>query len=122
MPEPEPQTSEIVSLISNAITAKKGADVRSFDVSQILGVVEAFVITDGSNPRQVKTIAENVEFELNQQTGISPIAVEGLDQARWVLLDYGFIAVHVFLDEVRQHYRLERLFADQPEFQAADAH
>jgi ribosome-associated protein len=72
------------------------------------------VITSGSNLRQVRTIAEEIELRVKEQGGGSPRYVEGLNDARWVLLDYGQFVVHVFLEEARQYYDLERLWADAP--------
>jgi ribosome-associated protein len=60
----------------------------------------------------VRTIAEEVEAQVKAVGGLSPLRVEGLDDARWVLLDYGDFVVHVFLDEVRDYYDLERLWSD----------
>ena len=84
------------------------------DVGDLLGITDHFVITSGTNVRQVRTIAEEVERRVKEQAGDSPRYVEGLDDARWVLLDYGQFVVHVFLEEARQYYNLERLWADAP--------
>jgi ribosome-associated protein len=81
-------------------------------VGEILAIADWFVITSGSNPRQVRTIAEEVEAQVKAATGDGPIRVEGMDDARWVLLDFGDIVVHVFLEEVRAFYELERLWGD----------
>ena len=62
--------------------------------------------------RQVRTIAEEIELRVKEQGGGSPRYIEGLDDARWVLLDYGDFVVHVFLDEARRYYDLERLWSD----------
>ena len=72
------------------------------------------MITSGRNVRQVKTIAEEVEKKLKDEGHAGPIRTEGLQDASWVLLDYGDFVVHVFLDEVRRYYDLERLWADAP--------
>ena len=72
------------------------------------------MITSGTNPRQVRTIAENVEAVVKETAGVSPRSVEGLSDATWVLLDYGMFVVHVFLDETRAFYALDRLWADAP--------
>jgi ribosome-associated protein len=82
------------------------------DVGDILGIAEAFVITNAPNTRQVRTIVEEVEKQLREKTEDRPRSVEGLDDASWVLLDYGDVVVHVFLTETRQFYGLERLWAD----------
>jgi ribosome-associated protein len=70
------------------------------------------VITGASNTRLVRTIAEEVELQVKRSGGPAPLRIEGLDDLRWVLLDYGDFVVHVFLDEVREFYALERLWSD----------
>ena len=84
------------------------------DVGDLLGITDYFVITSGTNVRQVRTIAEEIERQVKAQGGGAPRCIEGLDDARWVLLDYGDFVVHVFLDEARHFYNLERLWADAP--------
>jgi ribosome-associated protein len=73
-----------------------------------------FVITSGTNTRQVRTICDEIEAAMKREGGGSPRSVEGLDSASWVLLDYGDLVVHVFLDETREYYALERLWTDAP--------
>jgi ribosome-associated protein len=82
------------------------------DVAELLGITDAFVVTSGTNPRQVRTIAEEVEKRVREAGRGSPVRVEGLDDFRWVLLDYGDFVVHVFNSEARGQYDLERLWAD----------
>ena len=84
------------------------------DVTGLLSITDAFVITAGRNRRQVLSIAEEVEARVKADGGPSPLRIEGLDEAQWVLLDYGDFVVHVFLDEVRRYYQLERLWGDAP--------
>jgi ribosome-associated protein len=97
---------------ARAAAAKKGEDTLILAVEPLLKITDAFVITSGTNVRQVRTIAEEVEEKVKQDGGPSPLRIEGLDDARWVLMDYGDFVVHVFLDEVRKFYDLERLWAD----------
>ena len=78
----------------------------------MLSIVDWFVVTSASNARQVRTIAEEVEEQVKLAGGPGPIRVEGLDDATWVLLDYGDVVVHVFLAETREFYDLERLWRD----------
>ena len=99
---------------ARAALAKKGDDPVILEVGAVLAITDAFVITSGTNPRQVRTIAEEVELRVAEECGPKPLRVEGLDDARWVLLDYGDFVVHVFLDEVRRYYDLERLWSDAP--------
>jgi ribosome-associated protein len=99
---------------ARAASDKKAENTVVLDVSGVLSITDAFVITSGNNRRQVLTIAEEVEAQVKAIGGPSPIRVEGLTDAQWVLLDYGDFVVHVFLDEVRRYYDLERLWADAP--------
>jgi ribosome-associated protein len=79
-----------------------------------LGLTDAFVVTSGRNVRQVRTIVDEVERQVREAGGRSPVRVEGLDDARWVLMDYGDFLVHVFLDEARRYYDLEHLWSGAP--------
>ena len=84
------------------------------DVGDIISITDVFVIAGAPNVRQVRTIVEEVERALKDQCDTPPRSVEGLDDAHWVLMDYGDLVVHVFLDETRDYYQLERLWADAP--------
>ena len=99
---------------ARAAAEKQGTDTVALEVGEVLAIVDWFVITSGRNERQVRTIAEEVEARLKADEGSRPLRKEGLDDARWVLLDYGDVVVHVFLDEVREYYSLERLWSDVP--------
>ena len=99
---------------AQAASAKGGDETVIIEVGAILAITDAFVITSGRNTRQVKTIAEEVEDRLKAEGGISPLRVEGLGDSQWILLDYGDLVVHVFLDETREFYDLERLWSDAP--------
>jgi ribosome-associated protein len=99
-------------IAANAASEKKGEDTVILAVGPILAITDAFVITSGANARQVRTIAEEIEDKVKADGGPAPLRIEGLDDARWVLMDYGDFVVHVFLDEVRRFYDLERLWAD----------
>jgi ribosome-associated protein len=99
---------------ARAASDKQAHDIVILEVGQVLAITDAFVITSGGNRRQVLTVADEVETQVKAAGGPSPLRVEGLDDAAWVLLDFGDFVVHVFLDEVRQYYELERLWKDAP--------
>ena len=101
-------------LAAQAASSKKGTDPVVLSVGDVLSITDFFVIVSGSNPRQVRTIAEEVEAQVRAEGGPSPLRVEGLDDLHWVLVDYGEFVVHVFLQETRDYYELERLWADVP--------
>jgi ribosome-associated protein len=106
---------------ARAAADKKADDPVVLDVGAVLAITDYFVIVSGANTRQVRTIAEAVEEELALSGGPKPLQVEGLDQLSWVLIDYGDLVVHVFLDETRRYYELERLWSDVPRVAWADA-
>jgi ribosome-associated protein len=97
---------------ARAASAKKGEDTIILAMGPLLAITDAFVVTSGANDRQVRTIAEEIEAKVKASGGPAPLRVEGLDDARWVLMDYGDFVVHVFLEETRRFYDLERLWAD----------
>ena len=108
------QVREWARTAARAASAKGGEDTVIIEVGLVLAITDAFVITSGRNNRQVKTIAEEVEARLKAEGEIKPLRVEGLSDSHWVLLDYGDLVVHVFLDETREYYDLERLWSDAP--------
>jgi ribosome-associated protein len=99
---------------AQAAASKKGDDIVILDVGAVLVITDSFVITSAPNDRLVRTIAEEVERRIKEAGGPAPLRVEGLREAEWVLLDYGDFVVHVFLEETRRFYDLERLWADAP--------
>ena len=101
-------------LAANAASSKKATDPVVLAVGDVLSITDFFVIVSATNLRQVRTIAEEVEEQIRDAGGPSPLRVEGLDDLHWVLVDYGEFVVHVFLQETRDYYELERLWADVP--------
>jgi ribosome-associated protein len=106
-----------------AVDSRKGSDIRVLDLREVTSFADFFVIATGSNPRQIQAIAEEVQKRLRER-GERPISVEGLNNAEWVLADYGDFIVHIFSPQSRQYYDLERLWrhakdvavpADHPE-------
>ena len=99
---------------ASAASEKKAEDTVILVVGEVLNITDVFVITSAPNVRLVKTIVEEVEKQVKAAGGPSPLRIEGLSEAQWVLLDYGDFVVHVVLDEVRRYYDLERLWSDVP--------
>jgi ribosome-associated protein len=108
-------------LAAHAAAAKKGDDIAVLDVGEIISIIECFVLVSATNTRQTRTIVSEVQDALREYDGSRPIGVEGLDDATWILLDYGDIVVHVFLDETRAYYDLDRLWADAPRIPFVDS-
>ena len=99
---------------ARAASDKKATNPVILDVSNVLGLCDYFVIASAPNDRLVRAIAEEIEERVKQAGGAGPRSIEGLDDARWVLMDCGDLIVHVFLDEAREFYDLERLWGDVP--------
>lgn len=97
---------------AEAASAKVGRDIVILDVAPIISIIDRFVLVSASNVRQVRTIVDEVEKAFRAHDQSLPLGVEGLEDASWVLLDYGDVVVHVFLDETRAYYDLDRLWAD----------
>jgi ribosome-associated protein len=93
---------------------KQGTDTIVLHVGDVLAIAELFVVTSASNTRLVRTIADEVEEQVRQATGRSPIRTEGVREQQWVLIDYGDVVVHVFAEEQRRFYEIERLYRDVP--------
>lgn len=106
------RSRELAVTAARAASAKKAQDTVVLEVWPVLGITDMFVIASGSNPRQVRTIVEEVESRVKATGGPPPIRIEGLDDAAWVLVDFGDFVVHVLLEEARSYYDLERLWAD----------
>lgn len=101
-------------LAAQAAASKQATDPVVLAVGDVLAITDSFVIVSATNTRLVRTIAEEIEQQISAAGGPKPLRVEGLDDLRWVLVDYGVFVVHVFLQETRDYYELERLWSDVP--------
>jgi ribosome-associated protein len=104
---------ELVHAAARAAADKLATDILAFDVSEQLAITDASLLASGANDRQVKAIVDEIEDKL-REIGSKPVRREGERDARWVLIDYGEIVVHVQHSEERQFYALERLWRDCP--------
>ncbi|OIV37753.1 ribosome silencing factor [Mangrovactinospora gilvigrisea] len=110
-------TDRALQLVAEAALAaddKLAHDIIAYDVSDVLGITDAFVLASAANDRQVKAIVEEVEARIARELGEKPVRREGERDGRWVLLDYIDIVVHVQHSEERVYYALERLWKDCP--------
>jgi ribosome-associated protein len=111
--------AEPAIVAARAAADKKGSDTVVLRVGPVLGIAEFFVITSGANDRQVKAIAEEIEMQVADAGAGRPLNVEGFDNRQWVLLDYGDTVVHVFREDVREFYSLDRLWSDMEQIEWA---
>jgi len=98
---------------ARAAIDKNAESVKILDLTEISGFTDYFVICSGTSDRQVQAIADSVQKAL-KEAGRKALSVEGYSEGRWVLLDFGDIVVHVFLDALREYYDLESLWEDAP--------
>ncbi len=102
---------EVSNQIASWIEEKKGKDIQILDISELTTLTECFVLASGSSTLQVQSIASFVE-EKAKDNNIDLRRKEGYQSARWILLDYNNVIVHIFLEEEREFYNLERLWLD----------
>lgn len=103
---------------ARAADSKKATNLRVIDLREITSFADFFLICNGSNQRQIQAIANDIETELKKQ-GERPTSVEGYGNAEWVLMDYGDLVVHIFSDQARAYYDLDRLWRDGAEVPVA---
>ncbi len=101
---------ELALACCKALSEKKASDIVILDVGEQTVVCTYFVIASAQSSTQVRALGENVEEQMKKKYGISPIRTEGMREGRWGVLDYGDVVVHVFNEESRLFYYLERLW------------
>lgn len=121
-PEPttQPTLVETPTRVRDAVAAaddRKAVDLRVLHVEQVSDFTDFFLICSGTSERQVQAIADAVQERLREER-VRPLHVEGYNRGQWVLLDYGDFVVHIFQEEPRRFYSLERLWGDAPDVTA----
>jgi ribosome-associated protein len=110
-----PTTPEETTLLAAAFAAeKKAIDMVALDLRGLSGYTDFFVICQGNTERQAKAIHDGVHLGMKQAGGVLPRRVEGVTEARWILMDYLDVVVHVFTPETRDFYRLDQLWGEVP--------
>ncbi len=112
-PTPEAQLAR-ADRAARAALERKAQKLVAFDVRELTSYADTFVLATGGSDRQVRAIADAVKHAL-AETGEQPLGHEGYEEGRWILLDFGDLIVHVFQEDVREHYDLERLWSDATE-------
>jgi ribosome-associated protein len=117
-----PPSRDVAIAAARAAAEKQATDIVVLDVSRIIVITDHFVICSAGSQRQIKTIVDAVEGAL-RGVGVKPLRREGEPEAGWWLLDYVDVVVHVFGEEERAYYELERLWSDAPQiaWEASDA-
>lgn len=106
-------------IAAQAADEKLAINTLVLDVAEVIAITDVFLITAGANPRQVRAIANNIEEEVVRAGGPKVLRREGHDTFEWVLIDFGIFICHVFVEEHRAYYELERLWGDRPRLEWA---
>ncbi|HEX2984752.1 MAG TPA: ribosome silencing factor [Ignavibacteriales bacterium] len=107
------ETREFVNKITEAIFSKKGSDVKVLDLRKISTIADYFVICSADSDTQVKAIADEVDKVLSEE-GIKSSRIEGYQALNWILMDYFDVVIHIFKNDTRTYYNLEKLWGDAP--------
>lgn len=107
-------SKQMAKVAVEALKEKKGYDVKVIDISEISILADYFIIANGSNANQVQAMVDNVEEQM-YKAGFDDPKVEGYNNASWILLDYNDVVLHIFDEESRSFYNLERLWRDGKE-------
>ncbi len=113
-PEEHMTPDELVEAIAGYAADKKAIDLVALDLREVLGYTDYFVISSGNTDRQTKAIHDAILEGMKKEHGVLPRRVEGVREARWILMDYLDVVVHVFTPETREFYGLERLWGEVP--------
>ena len=103
---------ELALMAARALSDKKGREIQVLEIGDLTTLADYFVIATGSSNTQINALVDNVEKVLREEAQEEPLHREGYRGGTWVLLDYGYIAIHVFNAEAREFYGLERLWRD----------
>ena len=103
---------ELALLAAKALSDKKGKEIRVLEIAELTTLADYFVLATGSSNTQINALVDNVEKVLTEEAGEEPLHREGYRGGTWVLMDYGCIAIHVFNQEAREFYGLDRLWQD----------
>lgn len=105
------RTKEKALIIGKLAEEKKAREVLILDLAGLTDIADFFVVASGTSDRQVRTITESVEMGMKEK-GIRPLSREGYDEGRWIIVDYGDVVLHAFLEPLRELYDLESLWIE----------
>ena len=112
-------SKQIAKIAFDALEDKKGVNIKIIDISNISILADYFIIAGGANENQVKALADNVEEEL-AKVDITPKQIEGYNNANWILMDYQDVIIHIFNEQDRLFFDLERIWSDGNEINGTD--
>ena len=108
----ETTSKQLATVVCKALADKLGKDIIALYVREKTDLCDYFIIASGNNAPQIKALGERVEEWTEKELGVVPTRTEGVRDGRWAVIDYGDVIVHIFNDETRLFYHLERLWKD----------
>ncbi len=122
MTSPAPIDSRVLAdTLARAVSDKKGEDIVLMDMTPVVDFTDVFLLATGANRRHVLALADEVRVVAREQFGLHALGREGTVGARWVLVDFGSVVVHIFDVKERQTYNLDALWSDAPRLPAPEA-
>ena len=107
------ETEQIVEKIRETLDAKKGFDIVSIDISDMTILAECFIVASGATAVHARALADAVYEKRKEEENVLPVRQEGYEQGQWIVMDYGDVMVHIFRQEEREFYNLERLWLQE---------
>ena len=107
-----PRSLQLAIAAARTAAENRGTDIKVLDMRKQTSLFDYFVIATGTSRRQLHAISEEIDHKLEDDLNDRRMGIEGYDESRWIVLDYGSIVVHLFDEETRQFYSLEALWAD----------
>ena len=108
------EPTRLAGLIAGYASDVKAQEIVELDLRGVLGYTDYFVICSGGTDRQTKAVHDRIHENMKKEHGLLPRRVEGLGEARWILMDYLDVIVHIFTPDAREYYRLEQLWGEAP--------
>ncbi len=101
--------NDLLQKIEKILESKKGIDIKHMEIKDVTTIADYFVIASGTSSTHIKSLADNVEYELKKD-GIYPNKIEGYETGTWILMDYGDVVLHIFTEQERENYKIEELW------------
>jgi ribosome-associated protein len=108
------EPAKLAELVAHYASDVKAQDIVELDLRGVLGYTDYFVVATGGTDRQVKAVHDRIHEGMKKEHGLLPRRVEGASEARWILMDYYDVIIHIFTPEAREFYRLEQLWGEAP--------
>lgn len=114
------ESLDLAKKIVSILDSKKATDIKVIEIKELSSLGDYFVLASASNTSLTKALSDEIEEKLSKEDGLEPKRIEGYQSASWILLDYYDVIVHIFYEETRDLYSLEKLWADGREVDISD--